>query len=147
MTSSASRVSPEAGFLRVLRGAALIALLAGAGGSLDLMLYAGRHNPSILLVLLFAGWVLSPFVAAVLASVVSKRWSVPTRVALNVVMLVITLGSLAIYWNAAFGHPRAKIGFIFLVVPLGSWLLIAIVVTTAFISGRLSRRGEGGSQP
>jgi hypothetical protein len=95
-------------------------------------------------VLLFAAWVLSPFIAAVVAHVVSKRWSVLTRVTLSVVMLVLTLGSLVIYGITAFGHPRAKVGFVFLVVPLASWLLAAIAVPiAAFISGRLSRRGEG----
>jgi hypothetical protein len=123
---------------------ALIAALAGAASSLGLMLYAGRHQNSRILLLLFAGWVLSPFMAAVLANVVSQRWPVFTRATLNVTMLVLTLGSVAIYGDAAFGHPRAKIGFIFLMVPLASWLLIAVVVPiAAFIFGRLSRRGEG----
>jgi hypothetical protein len=94
--------------------------------------------------LLFAAWVLSPFVAAVVAHVVSKRWSVLTRVTLSVVMLVLTLGSLFIYGNTALGHPTAKVGFVFLMVPLASWLLAGIVVPiAAFISGRLSGRGEG----
>ena len=144
MTSTASRALPEAGFFRVLRGAALTFALAGAAGSVGLMLHAGSHQNSRILLLLFVVWVLSPFVAAVLANVVSKRWSVLTRATLNVVTLVLTLGSLAIYGDVSFGHPRAKIGFVFLVVPLASWLLIAIVVPiAAFISGRLSRRGEG----
>jgi hypothetical protein len=63
---------------------------------------------------------------------------------LYVVMLVITFGSLAIYCALAFAPLRAKTGFVFLVVPAASWLLIAIVVTiAALISGRLSRRGDG----
>jgi hypothetical protein len=144
MTSIVSRGLPEAGFLRALSGAALIAVPAGAVGSLGLMLYAGRHNNSLVLRLLFAAWVLSPFMAAVLANVVSKRWPVPTRATLNVVMLVLALGSLAVYGDVAFGHPRAKIGFVFLVVPLASWLLMAVVVPiAAFLSGRLSHRSGG----
>ena len=84
-------------------------------------------------------WVLSPFVAFVLASVVSKRWSVLTRATLYVVMLVITLGSLAIYGAHVFGSLRAKTGFVFLVVPAVSWLLSATVVPiAALISRRLS---------
>lgn len=144
MTSTTSRGLPEAGFPRTLSGAALIAVLAGAVGSLGFMLHAGRHNNSRILLLLFAVWVLSPFMAAVLANGVSKRWSVPTRTTLNVVMLVLTLGSLAVYGDVAFGHPRAKIGFVFLVVPLASWLLMAVVVPiAAFLSGRLSHRSGG----
>jgi hypothetical protein len=144
MSSTASPVLREAGFLKVLRGAALVAVLAGAASSLGLMLYAGRHQNSRTLLLLFAAWVLSPFMAAILADAVSQRWPVLTRATLNVTMLVLTLGSLAIYGDVAFGHPRAKIGFVFLMVPLASWLLLALVVAMAwFIFSRLSGRGKG----
>lgn len=136
---------PEAGSFRVLSGAALVAVVVGGGCSLGLMAYAGRRNDSRILLLLFAVWVLSPFMAAALANVVSKRWSILTRATLNVVMLVFTLGALAIYSEVAFGHPRVKMGFVFLVVPLASWMLLVITVpVAAFISGRLSRRGEAG---
>jgi len=93
---------------------------------------------------LFALWVLSPFMVLVLANVVSKRWPVLTRATLYSVMLVLTLGSLAIYGDVAFGPPRAKAAFVFVVVPPASLLLIAIVVPiAALISGRLSRRADG----
>ena len=143
-TSEVSRGRGERGFLGLLRAAALIAVLAGAAGSLGLMLHAGRRNDSRILLVLFTIWVLSPFVALVLAYVVSKRWSVLTRATLHSVMLVLTLGSLAIYGDVALGPPRAKTAFVFVVVPPASWLLIAIVVPiAALISGRLSRRSAG----
>jgi hypothetical protein len=135
-----SRRRTEGGFLGLLHAAALTAVLAGAVGSVGLMLRAGHRNPSRLLLVLFALWVLSPFVALVLANMVSKRWSVLTRATLYVVMMVITFGSLTIYGALVYGHLRAKTGFIFLVVPAASWLLIAIA---ALISGRPSRRGDG----
>jgi hypothetical protein len=142
-TSTVSRGRPEGGFLGGLRVAALIAVLAGAGGSFGLMLRAGQRTPRFLLVL-FAIWVLSPFMALVVANVVSKRWSVLTRATLYSVMLVVTLGSLAIYGDDALGHRRAQAAFVYVVVPPASWLLIAIVVPiAAFISRRLSRRGNG----
>ena len=82
--------------------------------------------------------------ALVLAHVVSKRWSALTRATLYSVMLVLTLGSLAMYRDVALGPPRAKTAFVFVVVPPASWLLIAIVVPiAALISGRLSHRGDG----
>jgi hypothetical protein len=105
------------------------------------MLRAGHRNPSRLLLVLFALWVLSPFIALVLANMVSKRWSVLARATLYTVMLVITVGSLAIYGDVALGPPRTKAAFVFVVVPSASWLLIAIVVPiAALISGRPSRR-------
>ena len=142
MTSEVSRGRPEGGFLGLLRAAALIAVLAGTAGSVGLMLHAGRHNDSQILLVLFALWVLSPFMALVWANVVSKRWLVHTRATLYSVMLVLTLGSLAIYATVALGPPRAKAAFVFVVVPPASWLLIAIAVSiAALISRRLSRRG------
>ena len=143
MTSTASRALPEAGRFRVLRAAALAFALAGAAGAVGLTLYAGRHNNSLILRLIFVVWALAPFVAAAWANVVSIRWPVLTRATLHVVTLVLALGSVAIYGAVSFGLLKAKIGTIFLLVPLASWLLMAIVVPiAAFLSGRLSRRGE-----
>jgi hypothetical protein len=143
-TSEVSRGRTEGGFLGLLRAAALIAVLAGAAGSVALMLHAGRRNDSRVLLVLFTIWVLSPFVALVVADVVSKRWSVLTRATLHSVMVVLTLGSLAIYGDVALGPPRAKTAFAFVVVPAASWLLIAIALPiAALISGRLSRRSDG----
>ena len=121
---------------------ALLAALAGAAGSLGFMLNAGRRTPRFLLVI-FVFWVLSPFVALVWAHMASKRWSVGTRATLYTVMLVLTLGSLAIYGHDALRPRKAQAAFVYVLVPPASWLLIAIVVpTAAFISGKPSRRGD-----
>jgi hypothetical protein len=122
-----------------LRGVALIAVLIGAAASLALMLRAGRHNNSRLLIAAMAIWVLSPFVILVLGDLVSKRWSVLTRAALYWVMLVITIGSLAVYVHDAL-HPRAKAAFVYVVVPPASWTVIAIAVPTAALISRRRAR-------
>ena len=140
MTSEAERRMPEGGSFPFLRRAALIAVLLGAVGSLGLMLRASQRTPRFLLVL-FVFWVLGPFVALVLADVVAKRWSMLTRKTLYSVMLVVTVGSLAIYGNDAVSPPKTKAAFVYVAVPLASWLLIAIAVPmSAFLSGRQSRR-------
>jgi hypothetical protein len=126
----------RAGFLAVLRGAALIAVLAGAVGSLGFLLRAGRRTPRFLLIL-FVFWVLSPFLALAWANLVSRRWSVVTRAILHSVTLVLALGSLAIYGLVVLGPPRAKPAAVFLMVPLASWLLLATVVP---IAARIFRR-------
>ena len=131
------------GFAGFLRSAALIAVLAGAVGSYGFMLHVGRHQSSVILIGLFTIWELSPFVALVYAHVVSKRWSALTRTTLYVMMLVLTLGSLAIYGTVALGPPRPQPAFVFIAVPLASWLLIAIVLSiAAFLAGRQSRPGS-----
>jgi len=95
------------------------------------MLCASHRQNSRILLLLFAIWVLFPFITAVWAYVFSNRWTVVVRVPLYVVMLVVSLASVPIYGGVAFGHVRAKVGFVFLVVPLISWLVIAIALAIA----------------
>lgn len=136
MTSEVSRESPEDGFLGRLRGAALIAVLVGAAGSLVFLLRAGRRTPRFLLIL-FVIWVLSPFVALVWASMVSKRWSVVTRATLYSVMLVVALASLAIYGDlVVVAPPGSANAFVFVVVAPASWLLIALAVPIAALISR-----------
>jgi len=143
MASEGSQGKPEAGFLIVLRGAALIAALAGAVGSVGLMFHAGRRKDSPrLLLALFALWVLSPFVALVLAHVISKRWSVLTRATLYSLMLILTLGSLSIYGDVALGPLNAKTVPVFVIVPPASWLLIAMVISIAALLSGALRRGK-----
>jgi hypothetical protein len=128
---------PESRFPGPLRAAAMIVVPAGAVGAVSLTLYAGRHNNSRLLMFIFALWVLSPSLAFLLANMVWKRWSVHTRATLDSVMLVLTLGTLAIYGDVALGPPRAQTAFVFVVVPPASWLIIASVVAIAALrSGR-----------
>jgi hypothetical protein len=129
--------------MAVLRPLALIAALAGAAASLGFMLDAGRRNPSRLLVLLFAGWVLSPFAAAVLAWLKSERWSALIHATLYGMMLVVALVSVGVYGAVGLGYLKMRVGFTFLVVPLASWLLLVIAVAvTALLSTRRSNRME-----
>lgn len=139
------RPTSELRSLNVLRTAALFALPAGAVGSIGFMFRAGHRNPSRVLLILFAIWVLSPFVALVSAAIVSKDWSLLTRTTLFGVILVLTVSSLAIYGYVALGPPRAKTAFAFVVVPPASWLLIAIATSiAALISRRRERQTNDG---
>src|SRR6266404_5315022 len=127
----------ESRFLRLLHATAHFAVPVGALSSVGLMLYTGHRNPSRILIVIFALWVLSPFMALALASVVSKSWSVLSRATIHSATLVLTLGSFAIYAGVASGFLRAKAGFVFLVVPSVSWLFTTIVVLlAALLSGR-----------
>ena len=124
--------------------AALILVLAGAAGSLALMLRAGRHTPRLLL-LAFVFWILSPFVVLAWANVVSKRWSAAIRATLYGMTLVLTLGSLAAYGDVVAVAPRgASRGLVFVAVPGAAWLLIAATVAIAtVVFRRRSRRRDG----
>jgi hypothetical protein len=138
-----NRETLEARATRRLRGAALIAVAAGAVGSVGLLLRAGRRNDSRLLMVLMAMWVLSPFVGFLWAHVVSTRWPVLTRSTLYILMLVLSLVSLAIYADAVVNPPKAQGAFVFIVVPPLSWLLAAVALPiAALISSRRSRRPD-----
>ena len=116
-------------------------VVAGAVGSVGLTLYAGRHNDSRLLVALFAIWVLSPFIAVVVAS---RRWWAFARGPLYGVSLILTPCSLAMYVHPAWRPPGSGPAFVFLVVPLASWLLLTmVVVIAALVSGVRSRHDAG----
>src|SRR5258705_10532634 len=57
----------ESGFLGLLHAVALSAVVVGAMVSVGLMLWVGHRNPSRILLALFVIWVLSPFMALLLA--------------------------------------------------------------------------------
>jgi hypothetical protein len=93
---------------------------------------------------ILAIWVLAPFLALVLANVLSIRWPVLSGATLSAVMLVVSLGSLAVYGADAVWPRKSQPAFVFVVVPLVSWLLMALAIAiAAFLSGRLTRRGGG----
>ena len=125
-----------------LRTAALIAVLVGAAGSLAFLLRAGHRtgSPPFVMVLMVT-WVLAPFVALLLASVLAKRSLAATRVTLCIVMLVVTAGSLAVYAHDALRPPKTKAAAVFVAVPGASWLLIVVALSiAALVSRRQSRR-------
>jgi hypothetical protein len=122
-----------------LRAIAMVLLLIGAVISLVLMLHAGRKNNSVLLVALFVAWVMSPFAGLFVTDKISMRWSLRTRMALYYLILFITSGSVVVY-SGALSPPGTKPAFVFLVVPLLSWLLIVTVIP---IAKKMSRKNDG----
>jgi len=116
-----------------------LAVIAGAAGSVAIMLRVGHRNDStipLILLVLFTGWVLSPFVALLLVERVRPRRPPLTQMALRRLMLIVTLGSLAIYGYVALSPPRPKPASVFLLVPLGSWLLMGIVLVITAVRRR-----------
>jgi len=143
-TTAASAGKPESSFLRLLRPAAFIAVIIGAGGSVGLMFREGQHSPRLLLVF-FTIWVLSPFAILLWANLVSKRWSVTTRATTYGVTLAVALGSLAVYSRLIDLKPAGSANaFLFVIVPPVSWVFITVVISiAALISSRLSRHDTG----
>jgi hypothetical protein len=113
----------------VLQTAALAVALAGATGSVGLTIFQGRRNPSLLLMGMFAVWVLSPFVALVISLLSSRAWTFPARVMLWGFTVTIAIGSLAVYAGVALGVPQRQPAAFFLVVPMLSWLFVGALLS------------------
>jgi hypothetical protein len=108
---------------------ARIIAIAGAMCSLGLMLYAGRNQRSVILIVLFTGWVLSPFVGLLVADAFSHGWSIATRNAVSALMVLVAIASVAAYGYDAFRPGRTKAAAIFLIVPFISWFTMVVVVS------------------
>ncbi len=132
--------------VKMAERSAMIGLTIGAITSLALMLRAGHHQGSIILVLLFAAWALSPFFGLGYAHLSSKRWLRSARVVLYALTVLVVFGCPAIYAGVAFERTSLKMGFVFLVIPFVSWLLIGFLVCVALLSSRKTWRRRDGSR-
>ena len=109
----------------LFRTSVLGLLFAGGLGSLVLTIQAGRNNKSIVLVLLFAIWVLSPFAGLLVANLTSKLWQRTPRITLYYLTVFLTLGSLVCY-SGVLNPLKMKNAAIFLIVPLLSWMVMLV---------------------
>lgn len=108
-----------------LRGIVRAGLWIGAAGSLAFTIYAGRHNSSVLLIGMFAVWVLLPYAGLWLAERSAERAPAGMASAMRASALVVMVCSLGIYGAAAMQGPSHEATFAFLAVPAASWLGIA----------------------
>jgi hypothetical protein len=135
--SETSRNRPSVRNSVRLSAIGLIAVVIDGVGSLILMLRVGQNNPSILLMAMFSIWVVSPFVGLVVSTkVVTRRFVLNARM-ISSLMLSIPIISLAFYTDVVL-RPRPQPAFMFLVVPLGSWLVIIAVGAAAILSQKRS---------
>src|SRR6266542_5435220 len=104
---------------------ALLIGILGAVVSLYFMFNGGRNQPSVMLIILFTLWVLSPFVGLLLLNNISKRWVVSVRETLYWLAIIMTILAV-IGYGGAFNTPGTKTAFVFLVIPFVSWLIISI---------------------
>lgn len=125
-----------------LRGVALIVLGAAAAGSIASMLVVGRNSPLFLMVLFFL-WVLSPHAGFMLADRLSKRSAVLSGQTLYWVMLIVALGSVALYADVALRPPKATPAARFVMVPAVSWLLMAIAFAIAAFAAKRAMPQRG----
>ena len=108
------------------------ALTAVCGvASLVFMMMVGRHQKSVLLVVMFTLWVSAPFAALIAGLLSSRAWLERKRGALSVTAVILSLASASVYAAVAFGPPRPQPAAFFLLVPAASWPVILIFVLIA----------------
>ena len=90
-----------------------------------------------LLVVLIGGWVMAPFAVLALVESVAARWPAPVRATIQAVLILTAIVSLAIYAASAFGPPRPKPAFYFVLVPPVS---VAVAAAAIAVAGYIARR-------
>ena len=134
-----SQTTPPRGSTDPLDAAALVAALAGAAGSLALLLRAGRRSPLVVMVLM-ATWVVAPFIVLLLALVRASRWPALVRRTLSIATILLALASVAIYANDGLRPEGKPPAFLFVLLPPLSMVVIAASLGIAALIA--SRRGD-----
>jgi hypothetical protein len=120
----------------VLPTVALGGAVVGAICAVGLTTYAGaRVGSPLVLRVLFAVWVCSPFAALLAGGAMSESWQPPMRAALHKVTLLIAAGSSLAYVYFALGAARPATAAFVLIAP-ASWLFAAVAFGATALSVR-----------
>ncbi|MEO5583781.1 MAG: hypothetical protein ABIR66_13915 [Saprospiraceae bacterium] len=111
----------------IMRTLSRIAVLIASVGSLDFMYNGSHQQKSIILMLLFTGWVMLPFAGLLVFDTIAKSWSSRARNLLYWFILILSVASLIAY-SGVLLPSGTKTAFIFLVAPVISWLIIILVI-------------------
>lgn len=104
-----------------LRIVTLMAIAIGAIGSVGFTLWAGRNNPSVVLVGMFVVWVLLPFVVMGWMAASPKT----RTMALYCLMGAVALISMVVYVAVAL-HPPRQMAAPFIMAPLVSYVVLGV---------------------
>jgi len=111
-----------------LRKISLVASALGAACSLTLLYRASPSRPSALIAL-FVIWILAPYAGLLALS----RWYAAVA---SWMMVVLPAASVAIYVADAIAPRQAQAAFVYVAVPLASWVAIAAVTAIAAMRSR-----------
>lgn len=107
--------------LRVIRR---LVVGVGASASVGLMWATGRRNPSVLLLAMFAVWVVMPYAAILAVEQRLDSKAASARTALTSAALLVMFSSIGVY-GFAFVAPPAKPAAPFLMLPIVQLLVVA----------------------
>lgn len=115
---------------------AAAAMTASAVGALVSMFTIGHRQRSVLLIVMFLGWVLSPYVALGVLTVRARRWTPSARATVRFAALLISFAALVRYAWVVVWPLTARPASTFLIVPLVSWVAIGVATVVAVRSSR-----------
>ena len=115
-----------------------ITAVSGAILSSLFMFLTGRHQPSVLLTLLFFVWVVSPFAGLIFASARARRKSRRSRGTFRWLAYLLAAASVLVYSRIVPLAPDRP-AFAFLAVPFFSWLFIIAAYARAMAGSSSSR--------
>lgn len=100
------------------------------------MFTIGHRQRSVLLIVMFLGWVLSPYVALGVLTVRARRWTPSARATVRFAALLISFAALVRYAWVVVWPLTARPASTFLIVPLVSWVAIGVATVVAVRSSR-----------
>ena len=104
----------------------MLCLLVGAAISLGTRYWVGRHNSSVVLLLLFTLWVASPFAGMAIVHHLARNWPGKRQVVTYSQIRNLSLGSAFLYVLIVAVKHLSKPAGPFVAVPVASWILMAI---------------------
>jgi hypothetical protein len=107
-----------------------ITAVASAIFSSLFMFLTGRHQASVVLTLLFFVWVVSPYAGIIFASGRARRQRTGTRGMFRWLAYLLAAAALLLYSRILPLAPDRP-AFVFLVVPLLSWLFVVVTYARA----------------
>jgi len=108
-----------------MRNIVRIVVVLSALGSLACTIYAGQHNRSVLLVGMFAVWVVAPFAGLLFVLRPSASGPSPAATSLQSICMILSLAGLAIFAVFALRPLVHQAAAPFLVVPFCLWIGVA----------------------
>ncbi|HRI80033.1 MAG TPA: hypothetical protein PLR06_10905 [Cyclobacteriaceae bacterium] len=123
---------------RFLQQFTFLLTVIAAVASLRVMYSVGSDQESILLIVLFTGWVISAFIALLILNLVLGRLKFKLQIVVHILTVVINITAVLLY-NGLFNLPDMKPAAIFLIVPFGMWVILLV----SFLLLRRHLRGNG----
>jgi hypothetical protein len=110
--------------MKQLKTFAISLTIVASIGSLYFMFKATPKQRSIILILLFTSWVLSPFLGLILSQKIISRRKNQNSSGIFWLMIVLSVLSLIVY-SRVFIPPGIKTAMPYLLFPFLSWVMIA----------------------